>query len=100
MLDVLRRATCVVHVANGEREFCGGATPYSKPLEQCGIALDKRFLTYGVKNGDEFGDYFYRLVLGRPEPHILPRASWQYETPSSRVAFKDDAARRAARKAS
>ena len=99
-LDVLRRATCVVHVVDGEREFCGGATPYSKPLEQCGFAIDKRFLTYGVdENGDELGDYFYRLVVGRPEPHILPRASWQYEGITSAVAFKDDAAKLAVRKA-
>ena len=94
-LDVLRRATCVVHVVDGEREFCGGATPYSKPLEQCGFALDKRFLTYGVKDGEEVGQYYYRLVIGRPEPHVLPRASWQYEGASSPVAFKDDMARRA-----
>lgn len=100
-LDVLRRATCVIHATDGEREFCGGATPYSKPLEQCGFAIDKRFLTYGVdEDGNEVGQYYYRLVIGRPEPHILPRTRWQYEGPTSAVAFKDDKARGAVRKAS
>lgn len=99
-LDVLRRATSVIHIVNGKREFCGGATPYSKPLEQCGFAIDKRFLTYGVdKDGEETGQYYYRLVVGRPEPHVLPRTSWKYESIASVVAFKDDKARKAARKA-
>lgn len=98
-LDVLRRATCVVQAIDGEREFCGGVTPYSKPLEQCGFSIDKRFLTYGVdENGNEAGRYYYRLVIGRPEPHVLPRILWQYEGLTSTVAFKDDAARRAVRK--
>lgn len=100
-LDVLRRATCVVHVVDGRREFCGGATPYSKPLEQCGFALDKRFLTCGVDaDGSELCDYFYRLVVGRPEPHVLSRKSWQYEGVTSVVAFKDAAVKLAVRKAS
>lgn len=95
-LDVLRRATCVLDVATGEVEFRGGATPYSKPLEQCGFAIDKRFLTTGVDaNGDEVGEYFYRLVIGRSDPHILPRTSWQYEGTTSMVAFRDDKARQA-----
>lgn len=99
-LDVLRRATRVVHVTDGEHEFCGGVTPYSKPLEQCGFAIDKQFLTYGVdKDGNEVGQYYYRLVIGRSEPHVLKRTHWQYEGITSTVAFKDDAARRAVRKA-
>lgn len=97
-LDVLRRATCVVDVTTGELEYRGGATPYSKPLEQCGFAIDKRFLTTGVDaNGDETGQYFYRLVIGRPEPHVLPRVSWQYEGLASTVAFLDAKARKAVR---
>lgn len=100
-LDVLRRATRVIHVADGELEYCGGATPYSKPLEQCGFAIDKRFLTYGVDaNGDEVGQYYYRLVVGRPEPHVLRRSDWQYEGISSVVAFKSDKAKQIVRKAS
>lgn len=99
-LGVLRRATCVIHVVDGEREFCGGVTPYSKPLEQCGFAIDKRFLTFAVdKNGQELGQYYYRLVVGRPEPYVLPRTSWKYEGITSTVAFKDDNARKALRKA-
>jgi len=99
-LDVLRRATSVVHVVDGTREYCGGATPYSKPLEQCGFAIDKRFLTYGVgKDGEELGQYYYRLVIGRSEPHVLLRTSWKYEDNTSAVAFKNVAAKRAVRKA-
>lgn len=93
-LDVLRRATCVVDVSTGDHQFCGGATPYSKPLEQCGFAIDKRFLTYDVDDGDDLAQYYYRLVIGRPEPHSLPRSSWVYEGSGSVVAFKNDAARR------
>jgi len=97
-LDVLRRATCVVDVSTGEPQFRGGATPYSKPLEQCGFAIDKRFLTYGVDaDGNELGQYYYRLVIGRPEPHSLPRSSWAYEGAGSSVAFKDETARRKVR---
>lgn len=98
-LDVLRRATCIVHVVDGEREFCGGATPYSKPLEQSGFALDQRFLTYGVDaDGEELAQHYYRLVIGRPEPHVLPRKRWKYEGVTSAVAFKDDASKRALRR--
>lgn len=100
-LDVLRRATCVVSVTDGERQYCGGATPYSKPLEQVGFAIDKQFLTYGVdKDGNEIGQYYFRLVIGRSEPHVLPRANWRYEEIGSLVTFKDDSTRRAIRKAS
>lgn len=100
-LDVLRRATCVISVTDGEREFCGGATPYSKPLEQMGFAIDKRFLTFGVDDdGNEAGQYYYRLVIGRSEPHVLRRTNWQYEGITSTVAFRDDKARKAVRKAS
>lgn len=100
-LDVLRRATCVISVTDGEREFRGGATPYSKPLEQMGFAIDRRYLTYGVdKDGNEVGQYYYRLVIGRSEPHVLSRTNWQYEGVASTIAFKDDKARKAVRKAS
>ncbi len=100
-LDVLRRATCVVSVTDGEKEYCGGATPYSKPLEQVGFAIDKRFLTYGVGiDGEEVGQYYYRLVIGRSEPHVLNRSHWKYEGITSTVAFKDDSARKAVRMAS
>ncbi|MHA2279552.1 MAG: hypothetical protein ACXAC5_01485 [Promethearchaeota archaeon] len=99
-LDVLRRATCVVDVSTGEREYRGGATPYSKPLEQVGFAIDRRFLTYGVDaEGNELGQYYYRMVIGRAEPHSLSRVSWAYEDLSSKVAFKDEAARRKVRAA-
>lgn len=94
-LDVLRRATCVVDVSTGDRDYRGGETPYAKPLEQCGFAIDRRFLTYGVdSDGNELGQYYYRLVIGRPEPHSLPRSSWVYEGAGSPVAFKDESTRR------
>lgn len=89
-LDVLRRATCVVNVANGEREFRGGATPYSKPLEQVGFAIDKRFLTYKLDSDNEHeGQYYYRLVIGRSEPHMLRRRDWAREYNTSAIVFKD-----------
>ena len=94
-LDVLRRATCIVNVFNGEREYCGGATPYSKPLEQCGFAIDKRFLTYDVDDeGNDMAQYYYRLAIGRAEPHILRRTDWAYEDASSTIAFLNEKVRR------
>ena len=100
-LDVLRRATCVISVTDGEKDWTGGRSPYGKPLEQMEFAIDKRFLTYGVdKDGNEAGQYYYRLVIGRSEPHVLTRTNWQYEGITSTVAFKDDKARKAVRKAS
>jgi hypothetical protein len=97
-LDVLRRATCVVNVATGEREFCGGATPYSKPLEQVGFAIDKQFLTHKVNaNNEHEGEYYYRLVIGRSEPHILRHRDWAREDNTSSIVFKDDTLRRKAK---
>ena len=99
-LNVLRRATCVVDVSTGEREWRGGATPYSKPLEQSGFAIDMRFLTYGVdKNGDDLAEYFYRMVIGRLEPHILRKTEWSYEGSKSTIAFKNDRARQEVQRA-
>ena len=96
-LDALRRATCIVDVGTGNKDFRGGATPYSKPLEQAGFAIDKRFLTYGIDaNGDEIAQYYYRMVIGRPEPHVLSRKSWAYEDVTSSVAFLNDAAKKKA----
>lgn len=86
-LDVVRRATCTVDAASGIREFCGGATPYAYPLEQCGSAIDKRWLTCDVVNGEEVCNYYYRLAIGRPEPHPLSKSSWSYEGAESAVAF-------------
>lgn len=97
-LDVLRRATCVMDISTGEREYCGGITPYSKPLEQVGFAIDKRFLTYKVVGGEQVADYFYRLVIGRPEPHVLRYHAWARESDKSAIAYLNEQVRKAARK--
>ena len=90
-IEVLRRARCIINVADGQRKYCGGATPYSMPLEQCGFAIDKRFLTYRITaKGEEYAQYYYRLVIGRSEPHDLPAASWAYETLSSNIAYLNE----------
>lgn len=98
-IEVLRRATVVIHVTTGEREFSGGATPYSKPLEQCGMAIDARYLTTGVdSDGNEIGEYHYRMVWGRPEPRPLLYREWLYEGGNSRYAFLNDAIRNLVKK--
>ena len=99
-INVLRRATVVVDISTGEREYRGGKTPYSKPLEQMGFAIDKRYLTYGVdEDGEELAQHYYRMVVGRSEPHVLRKAAWTYEGVDSKIAFKDEAARRKYRQA-
>lgn len=99
-LDVMRRATRVVDAATGEVIYSGGATPYAAPLEQSGFAIDRRYLSYGVdKDGVEQGRYYYRMVVGRPEPHYLPKPSWAHEGFNSTVAFLNKAAQAKIRKA-
>lgn len=76
-IDVLRRSRRNFHIATGETDIGGGATPYSMPLEQCGFAIDMYFLTTGVDaNGEETGEYFYRLAYGRSTTWSLYRREW------------------------
>ena len=98
-LDVIRRATCVVNDATGERQLRGGATPYAYPLEQVEFAIDKRWLTDGWENGDETGRYYYRLATGRREPHTLSHTAWRYEGDTSRIAFLNDKVRQLVQRA-
>lgn len=78
-LDVIRRARNVFHVASGEVDKDrGGATPYAMPLEQCGFAIDKFYLTTGFDaDGNETGEYFYRLAIGRGTPWTLTFREWR-----------------------
>lgn len=92
-LDVLRRATIVKHV-NGRVEYCGGATPCAMPLQQCGMAIDKRFLTYDINlqninkhNSIETAQYYYRMVWGRSFPKPLLKRDWGFETETSEYCF-------------
>lgn len=96
-LDVIRRATRKVDASTGDVSYTGGATPYAAPLEQCGFAIDQRFLTDGVdQDGTETAQYYYRMVIGRPEPHPLSKKSWAREGSGSRIAFLNDKVRRQA----
>jgi hypothetical protein len=100
-LDVMRRARHIRNIATGEiDEDTGGATPYAMPLEQCGFAIDMLFLTVGVdENGNEIGKTFYRMAYGRGTPHVLTYSDWLGEDINSKVAFKDEKARAAVKKA-
>lgn len=78
-LDVIRRARNIFNVATGEVDrIRGGATPYAMPMEQCGFAIDKFFLTTGFDaDGIETGEYFYRLAIGRGTPWTLTNRQWR-----------------------
>ena len=91
-LNVLRRSRKSFQVITGTTIFGGGATPYSLPLEQCEFAIDKFFLTDGFdKEGNETGDYYYRLAVGRSTPHVLYKRNWKGLGTESRFAYKTDA---------
>ena len=77
-LDVMRRARTAFNPATGETELKGGWTPYSMPLEQCNMAIDMCHLTDGFDSeGEETGDYYYRLAIGRKTPWVLYRGEWK-----------------------
>lgn len=99
-LQVLNRAVEVVDIVTGNVENRGGVTPYSKPLEQCGFAIDRRYLTngYSTSTGDS-AEYYYRLVVGRSEPHNLMRSQWWYLTKDNPQAFVSAQAQREYNKA-
>lgn len=87
-IDVLRRARRVFSVATGEHEFGGGETPYSMPLEQCGFAIDMAFLTTGVDaQGNEIGEYRYRMAYGRSTPWVLYERDWKGMTTNDHFAY-------------
>lgn len=86
-LAVLSRPVEVVDISTGTVHYYGGMTPYAKPLEQCGMAIDRRFLTFGVKDGEELAQYYYRLVIGRSQSHSLKRSKWACEGMDSDIAW-------------
>ena len=93
-LDVLRRARRVLQVVTGESEFCGGATPYSMPLEQCGFAIDKQWLTNGWTGGEETGDCYYRIAIGRDIPNVLHYRDWRGMDSGDNAAYLSDKVRK------
>ncbi len=93
VLEQLQRATCTVEMLSGISVYGGGCTPYAKPLEHCGWAIDWRWLTDRIEDGEEQGNYYFRLVIGRPEPHDLKKQMWWYEGPNSKIAILDDSVR-------
>lgn len=100
-LDVLRRSRRTFHVATGEIEQGGGATPYSMPLEQCGFAIDMYFLTTGFDEaGNEVGEYFYRMAYGRSTPWSLYKREWAGLDVSSQIAYLNETIRQRAMKKS
>lgn len=86
-LNVMRRVTCSVNAFTGERTYQGGCTPDGMPLEQAGYAIDRRWMTWMMAVGKEYQDYFYRLVIGRPEPHDVSRLQWKYLGADSPLAY-------------
>lgn len=88
-IDVMRRTRSVFNVVTGERDLdSGGATPYGRAMEQCGFAIDRFYLTTGFDdNGNEVGDYFYRLAIGRSEPHVLNYRDWRGLDAGDAIAY-------------
>lgn len=99
-MDVLRRARQEYNAASGTTRYAGGATPYSMPMEQCNMALDHYFLTTGVEDGVEVGEYFYRLAIGRSIPWVLPYGDWLGLDTNSQFAYLDNKVLERARKLS
>lgn len=97
-IDVMRRARAGFNVATGTTdETRGGATPYAMPLEQCGFAIDKFFLTTGFdSDGNEVGEYFYRLAVGRDTPWSFTWQMWNGSNPGTKHAYLTDALRQRA----
>lgn len=91
-IDVLRRARSVFSIATGEtNSHRGGATPCAMPLEQCGFAIDKFYLTTGVDaNGVETGEYFYRIAIGRGTPWSLRKNEWSGLDVGTEFAYLND----------
>lgn len=88
-IEVLQRATVVIDATTGTRRFVGGTTPYALPLMQSGMSIDARYLTTGVNtDGDEVGEYHFRMVWGRSEPRPLLKRLWAYEDQDSRYAYR------------
>ncbi len=93
-LDVMRRAREVFCIATGETDNGGGATPCAMPLEQCGFAIDKAYLTTSLDDsGEEVGEYFYRLAIGRSTPWVLGYREWRGLDTGSDFAYRDDSIR-------
>lgn len=99
-LNVMRRGRSDYSMATGETdEACGGATPYAMPLEQCGFAIDMAYLTTAVDdNGEESGQYHYRLAIGRSVPWTLDYRSWRGMSPDQPIAYRDETVRQRALK--
>lgn len=90
-IDVLRRSRRTFHIATGETEYGGGATPYHMPLEQCGFAIDCFFLTTDFdSNGNEIGEYFYRMAYGRNTPWVLYKREWVGLDTNASFAYLND----------
>lgn len=100
-IGVQRRARAVFNLATGETdETRGGATPCAAPLEQVGFAIDSIFMTVGFdKDGNEVGEFFYRLAIGRSIPWTLGEREWKGLEPGKKFAYKTEALRQRALKA-
>lgn len=76
-INVMRRSRSTFHMDTGEVRHGGGLTPYAMPMEQCEFAIDALYQTTDVKNGEESGQYFYRLAIGRKIPWLLSYNGWK-----------------------
>lgn len=96
-VHVLRRSRRTFRVATGETELGGGATPYSMPLEQCGFAIDMYYMTTGFDNdGNEVGEFFFRMAYGRSTPWSLYKRDWAGLGPESTIAYRNERLRQRA----
>ena len=97
--EVIRRATQIMNAATGDVKIGGGKSPYAKPLEQVQFAIDRHFLTTGIQNGEETGEYCYRLVIGRSAVSELDEKDWAYLGLNDKIAFKNESIRERVKKA-
>lgn len=94
-LNLLRRARSLTFTLTGEHyEGAGGATPYAMPLEQAGMAIDMHWLTTDKDKNWEYGDYFYRLAIGRITPQLLSYYDWRGMDIADKRAYREESSRK------
>jgi hypothetical protein len=96
-VQVMQRATRVLHISTGEISLSGGASPCAFPLQQAGFAIDSRYMTYAVEvvKGEivQHCGLFFRLVVGRTVPHVLTKREHGHEGADSDFAFLNEKVR-------
>lgn len=98
-IEVMRRTRKTLHLSDGKVKYNSDATPYGLCLEQCGMCIDGLFLTSSIgPNGEEEGEMFYRLAIGRTIPQSLTKQEWKKLGPDNKIAYLSEKVRKMASK--